>query len=222
MQRGMYGELQSITPRSRAGWALRDDRKTPGQLGIYGSATARTKTYEGLSIAPLGLGSRSRRCGQAGEKGLRSMLIGVPPSFHRRRVPRLRVGCFLTRPRERLGVPAGDGDRDPRGLARETTTSSTSRTSGAPATTSRSNQVFKMTERGSRWAGACHEQAWTSSCCARSPRTASTTSSAALGPHAPALRAWNKYETRSRTTTGSSTARSARCWRSCPMTPSRS
>ena len=52
MQRGMWGDLASITPPITVpAWACAMTGKTPGQLGIYGFRNRKDTTYEGLSIA---------------------------------------------------------------------------------------------------------------------------------------------------------------------------
>jgi predicted AlkP superfamily phosphohydrolase/phosphomutase len=108
MQRGMWGNLASITPPITVpAWACAMTGKTPGQLGIYGFRNRKDNTYEGLSIAHSGSIREPAVWDKLGERGLRSMLIGVPPSFPPpKEFPGWRVGCFLTPPSaERWAYP---------------------------------------------------------------------------------------------------------------------
>jgi predicted AlkP superfamily phosphohydrolase/phosphomutase len=108
MQRGMYGDLQSITPPITVpAWACAMTGMTPGQLGIYGFRNRKDTTYEGLSIAHSGSIKEPAVWDVLGAQGLRSLLIGVPPSFPPPKdFPGWRVGCFLTPPSaERWAYP---------------------------------------------------------------------------------------------------------------------
>ena len=81
---------------------------------------------------------------------MRSLLIGVPPSFPPpKEFPGWRVGCFLTPPSaEAVRVTRRSSrSRSPRSSAAPATTSSTSRTSASRGFDFALDQVFKMTER---------------------------------------------------------------------------
>jgi predicted AlkP superfamily phosphohydrolase/phosphomutase len=100
MSRGIWGDLESITPPITVpAWACAMTGKTPGQLGIYGFRNRKDTTYEGLSIATSGAIKEPAVWDVIAAKGLRSLLIGVPPSFPPpKEFPGWRVGCFLTPP----------------------------------------------------------------------------------------------------------------------------
>jgi predicted AlkP superfamily phosphohydrolase/phosphomutase len=100
MERGMWGDLESITPPITVpAWACAMTGKTPGQLGIYGFRNRKDNTYEGLSLATSASLTEPAVWDALGAKGLRSLLIGVPPSFPPpKEFPGWRVGCFLTPP----------------------------------------------------------------------------------------------------------------------------
>ena len=102
MQRGMWGDLASITPPiTIPAWACAMSGKTPGQLGIYGMRNRKDTTYEGLSIA-TSLAVREPQVWDAvGEAGGKSLLIGVPPGYPPRPLQGWRVSCFLTPPSAR-------------------------------------------------------------------------------------------------------------------------
>src|SRR6266567_2233542 len=99
MQRGMHGDLASITPPiTIPAWACAMSGKTPGQLAIYGMRNRKDTTYEGLSIATSLAVKEPQVWDVLGERGLRSLLIGVPPGYPPRPVNGWRISCFLTPP----------------------------------------------------------------------------------------------------------------------------
>src|SRR6476619_5578986 len=100
MENGMYGDLASITPPITVpDWACAMTGKTPGQLGIYGFRNRKDTSYEGMSIATSDAVKEPAVWDALGGKGLRSLLIGGPPSFPPpKEFPGWRIGCFLTPP----------------------------------------------------------------------------------------------------------------------------
>jgi predicted AlkP superfamily phosphohydrolase/phosphomutase len=108
MGEAMYGDLASITPPITVpAWACAMTGKVPGQLGIYGFRNRKDTTYDGLAIAHSGSVREPAVWDKLGERGKRSVLIGVPPSFPPPKdFPGWRVGCFLTPPSaERWAFP---------------------------------------------------------------------------------------------------------------------
>jgi predicted AlkP superfamily phosphohydrolase/phosphomutase len=103
MDGGMYGDLASITPPITVpAWACAMTGKTPGQLGIYGFRNRRDTSYDGLSIATADTITDPAVWDVIAPAGLRSALIGVPPSYPPPAAfPGWRVGCFLTPPSAR-------------------------------------------------------------------------------------------------------------------------
>ena len=100
MDAGMHGDLASITPPITVpAWACAMTGKTPGQLGIYGFRNRKDHTYDGLSIATSDAVKEPAVWDALGARGMRSLLIGVPPGFPPPKTfPGWRVGCFLTPP----------------------------------------------------------------------------------------------------------------------------
>jgi predicted AlkP superfamily phosphohydrolase/phosphomutase len=99
LSRGMYGDLASITPPiTIPAWACAMSGKTPGQLAIYGMRNRKDTTYEGLSIATSAAVEEPQVWDVLGKRGLRSLLIGVPPGYPARPLEGWRVTCFLTPP----------------------------------------------------------------------------------------------------------------------------
>jgi predicted AlkP superfamily phosphohydrolase/phosphomutase len=108
MGEGMHAELASITPPITVpAWACAFTGKTPGQLGIYGFRNRKDTSYDGLSIAHSGSIREPAVWDLLGERGMRTVLIGVPPSYPPpTEFPGWRVGCFLTPPSaERYAFP---------------------------------------------------------------------------------------------------------------------
>jgi predicted AlkP superfamily phosphohydrolase/phosphomutase len=113
MDGGMHGELASITPPITVpAWACAMTGRTPGQLGIYGFRNRKDNTYEGMSIATSDAVTEPAVWDLLGQRGFRSLLIGVPPSYPPKPVEGWRVGCFLT-------PPSNKGYTHPKGLQAE-------------------------------------------------------------------------------------------------------
>lgn len=99
MERGMYGDLASITPPITVpAWACSMSGKTPGQLGIYGFRNRKDSTYDGLSIATSLAITEPQVWDVLGHTGRKSLLIGVPPGYPARPLEGWRISCFLTPP----------------------------------------------------------------------------------------------------------------------------
>jgi predicted AlkP superfamily phosphohydrolase/phosphomutase len=99
MDRGMHGELASITPPITVpAWACSMTGKTPGQLGIYGFRNRKDSTYDGLSIATSDKVTEPAVWDELGKRGMTSLLIGVPPGYPPKPIEGWRVSCFLTPP----------------------------------------------------------------------------------------------------------------------------
>ncbi len=99
MGRGMHGDLASITPPiTIPAWACAMSGKTPGQLAIYGMRNRKDTTYEGLSIATSLSVKEPQVWDELGRRGMKSLLIGVPPGYPPKPLEGWRVSCFLTPP----------------------------------------------------------------------------------------------------------------------------
>ncbi len=99
LERGMHGELESITPPiTIPAWACAMSGKTPGQLAIYGMRNRKDTTYEGLSLAHSGSVKEPQVWDELGERGKKSLLVGVPPGYPPKPLEGWRVSCFLTPP----------------------------------------------------------------------------------------------------------------------------
>jgi predicted AlkP superfamily phosphohydrolase/phosphomutase len=99
LQRGMHGPLESITPPiTIPAWACAMSGKTPGELAIYGMRNRKDTTYDGLSIATSLSVKEPQVWDVLGQRGMKSLLIGVPPGYPPKPVEGWRVSCFLTPP----------------------------------------------------------------------------------------------------------------------------
>jgi predicted AlkP superfamily phosphohydrolase/phosphomutase len=99
MDGAMFGDLASITPPITVpAWACAMTGKTPGQLGIYGFRNRKDNTYDGLSIATSEAVREPTVWDLLGQRGMKSLLIGVPPGYPPKPVEGWRVSCFLTPP----------------------------------------------------------------------------------------------------------------------------
>src|SRR5438067_7426796 len=97
LQRGMHGELESITPPITVpAWACSMTGKTPGQLGIYGFRNRKDHTYEGLSIATSFAVKEPTVWDILSEHDKQSIVISVPPSYPPKPVKGIQIGCFMT------------------------------------------------------------------------------------------------------------------------------
>jgi predicted AlkP superfamily phosphohydrolase/phosphomutase len=109
MTEGMHGPLASITPPITVpAWACAMTGKTPGQLGIYGFRNRKDNTYDGLSIATSESVKEPTVWDRIGERGGKSLLIGVPPGYPPKSLEGWRISCFLTPPSAKSSTfPAG-------------------------------------------------------------------------------------------------------------------
>jgi len=99
MGEGLHGPLASITPPITVpAWACAMTGKTPGQLGIYGFRNRKDHTYDGLSLATSDAVKEPTVWDLLGERGGKSLLIGVPPGYPPKPVEGWRISCFLTPP----------------------------------------------------------------------------------------------------------------------------
>lgn len=95
--RAQWGRLESVIPPITVpAWACMMSGKDPGRLGIYGFRNRTRHDYSGLAIANAT--SIHERClwDFVGERGGKSIVLGVPPSYPPRPINGWRAGCFLT------------------------------------------------------------------------------------------------------------------------------
>ncbi len=96
-ENGWWGEVEScIPPITVPAWMVMFTGREPGELGMYGFRNRVPGTYNDTRVAD----STSRHVpalwDKAGEAGLRSCLMGVPPSYPPFEVKGDLISCFLT------------------------------------------------------------------------------------------------------------------------------
>lgn len=97
---GAHGRLESICPPITCpAWMCGYTGRDPGQLGVYGFRNRAAWDYGGLQLAFSDSIPAARAPAVwdiAGQAGLHSTVIGVPPGYPPRTVAGEFVGCFLT------------------------------------------------------------------------------------------------------------------------------
>jgi predicted AlkP superfamily phosphohydrolase/phosphomutase len=96
-ERSLWGTLESVTPPITVpAWACMMSGKDPGRLGIYGFRNRASHGYDDLRTANSESVKEPQLWDILGSVGMRSILIGVPPSFPVKPIRGVRLGCFLT------------------------------------------------------------------------------------------------------------------------------
>lgn len=97
MGQGSFGPLESVVPPITVpAWACMVTGRDPGALGIYGFRNRQDYTYDGLTIAMSHAVREPAIWDRLGGAGLRSIVVGVPPSFPPKPLHGVMVSCFLT------------------------------------------------------------------------------------------------------------------------------
>jgi len=97
IEEGARYQLKSCHPPiTIPAWAVMTTGKTPGELGLYGFRHRKPGAYNEYWIAS----SRSIHFPQIwdilGRRGLRSVVVGVPPSYPPRPIRGYMISCFIT------------------------------------------------------------------------------------------------------------------------------
>lgn len=97
IRRGSFGLLESVVPPITVpAWACMVTGRDPGALGIYGFRNRKDYSYDGLSIAMSHSVTEPSIWDRLGAAGLRSVVVGVPPSYPPKPLRGVMVSCFLT------------------------------------------------------------------------------------------------------------------------------
>lgn len=97
MRQGCYGRLESIIPPITVpAWMCMSTSQDPGSLGVYGFRNRVDHGYSNLGIVNSACIQTPAIWDALAKRGLRSVVVGVPPSFPPRRINGVNVGCFLT------------------------------------------------------------------------------------------------------------------------------
>lgn len=97
MAGGIYGDLESCHPPITVpAWTCMLSSRDPGELGFYGFRNRRDRSYDGYRVVNSSAVHVRRVWDYLGDKGLRSILLGVPQTYPPRPINGEMVTCFLT------------------------------------------------------------------------------------------------------------------------------
>jgi predicted AlkP superfamily phosphohydrolase/phosphomutase len=97
MENGVYGNLRSSDPViTIPAWMVMVTGKTPGKLGVYGFRHRKENSHTEFWIANSHSITEPRIWDLLGEKGLKSIVLGIPPTFPVQPINGHLVSCFLT------------------------------------------------------------------------------------------------------------------------------
>lgn len=93
----IYGPMESCIPAiTMPAWMVMATGKTPGELGLYGFRHRKSGTYNDIWIAHSKSIKEKAIWDYLGEKGLKSVLVGVPPSYPPKPINGYLISCFIT------------------------------------------------------------------------------------------------------------------------------
>lgn len=96
-QRGQWGRLESVVPPITVpAWASMTTGCDPGRLGIYGFRNRTGWGYQDLGLADSSWVRERHVWDYLGDRGEKSIVLGVPPAFPPRPIQGWLAGCFLT------------------------------------------------------------------------------------------------------------------------------
>lgn len=97
LERSAYGPMKSCIPAiTIPAWMVMATGKTPGELGLYGFRHRKGYSYTDIWIAHSLMVKEKAVWDYAGERGLKSVVLGVPPSYPPKKINGWMVGCFIT------------------------------------------------------------------------------------------------------------------------------
>jgi predicted AlkP superfamily phosphohydrolase/phosphomutase len=97
MERGCWGKLESVIPPITVpAWMCMSTSQDPGSLGVYGFRNRVDHSYSHLGVVNSKSITAPAIWDVIAERGERSIIVGVPPSYPPRQVNGINVGCFLT------------------------------------------------------------------------------------------------------------------------------
>ncbi len=97
LERSIYGPMKSCIPAiTIPAWMVMATGKTPGELGLYGFRHRKGNSYKDIWIAHSLMVKEKAVWDYAGERGLKSVVLGVPPSYPPKKINGWMIGCFIT------------------------------------------------------------------------------------------------------------------------------
>jgi len=93
MKTGVYGKLRSSDPPiTIPAWMVMSTGKSPGTLGVYGFRHRKGNSYTDFWVANSNTIKEPKIWDILGEKGYKSILLGIPPTYP----PKPINGCLVT------------------------------------------------------------------------------------------------------------------------------
>lgn len=97
LENSMYGPMKSCIPAiTIPAWMCMVTGKTPGELGLYGFRHRRGNSYKDIWIAHSLMVKEKAVWDYLGERGYKSVLVGIPPSYPPKEVNGWLISCFIT------------------------------------------------------------------------------------------------------------------------------
>ncbi len=97
LERSVYGPMKScVPPITIPAWAVMATGKSPGELGLYGFRHRKKHSYSDIWIAHSLMVKEKAVWDYLGERGMKSFVLGVPPSYPPKKINGWMVGCFIT------------------------------------------------------------------------------------------------------------------------------
>ncbi|RLI73501.1 nucleotide pyrophosphatase [Archaeoglobales archaeon] len=95
--KSIYGPMKSCIPAiTIPAWICMATGKTPGELGLYGFRHRKNFSYNDMWIAHSLMVNEKAIWDRIGEKGLKSILVSVPPSYPPKKINGCLISCFIT------------------------------------------------------------------------------------------------------------------------------
>ncbi len=97
LEKSIYGPMKSCIPAiTIPAWMCMATGKTPGELGLYGFRHRKNNSYKDIWIAHSLMVKEKAIWDYLGEKGRKSVLVGVPPSYPPKKINGWLISCFIT------------------------------------------------------------------------------------------------------------------------------
>lgn len=97
VESSLYGPMKSCIPAiTIPAWMVMATGKTPGELGLYGFRHRKGNSYDEIWIANSLSIKEKAIWDYLGEKNMKSILVGVPPTYPPKKINGYLVSCFIT------------------------------------------------------------------------------------------------------------------------------
>lgn len=97
LENSIHGAMRSCIPAiTIPAWIVMATGKTPGELGLYGFRHRKSNSYKDIWIAHSLMVKEKAVWDYIAEKGKKSILVGIPPSYPPKKVNGCMISCFIT------------------------------------------------------------------------------------------------------------------------------